>query len=333
MPALITHHLFGEESIDRLPLDTITSEDERAAFLIANQGPDPFFFHVRSLNAKNCMELGRSMHRCRTTRQFQALHDGVRHLHHHDAGVGRAFALGLLSHYALDRVAHPFVYAQQWGIQEVDPSLDAAGSQIHGIIEADLDVLMLQLKRDGATTADYPPESELVTTARINKVAGALMSYVAYAAFDITLGGQEYGGSVADMQLAYKLIEPAGTARSEGISMIESVVRPHSLLGALAHRVTTQVPAGAANGALEVLQVDETAADDGKPGGVCPVGGVHGDAPHEVGFSPVGVQLTELHAVVVYDGGGTRTIIYRCIRAGDLPVRAEAEEGSAGDVG
>ena len=247
MPALITHHLFGEESIDRLPLDTITSEDERAAFLIANQGPDPLFFHVRSLNAKNCMELGRSMHRCRTTRQFQALHDGVRHLHHHDAGVGRAFALGLLSHYALDRVAHPFVYAQQWGIQEVDPSLDAAGSQIHGIIEADLDVLMLQLKRDGATTADYPPESELVTTARINKVAGALMSYVATSVYGLHVGAAEYGGAVADMKLAYRLIEPAGSPLSFTLGTLEGLVKDYSLVASLAHRVTSEPPTGAGN--------------------------------------------------------------------------------------
>ena len=44
MPALITHRLFGEESIERLPEGLITSDDERAAFLLANQGPDPFFF-------------------------------------------------------------------------------------------------------------------------------------------------------------------------------------------------------------------------------------------------------------------------------------------------
>ena len=31
MPALITHRLFGEESIERLPERIITNEDERAA--------------------------------------------------------------------------------------------------------------------------------------------------------------------------------------------------------------------------------------------------------------------------------------------------------------
>ena len=37
MPALITHHLFGEESIDRLPQGVITSDEERIAFILGNQ--------------------------------------------------------------------------------------------------------------------------------------------------------------------------------------------------------------------------------------------------------------------------------------------------------
>lgn len=247
MPALITHHLFGEESVDLLPEGIIASEDERAAFLIANQGPDPFFFHLRSLNASTCMEFGRRLHRCRMSRQFSALREGVGHLHRHDAGVGRAFALGLLSHYVLDRAAHPFVYAQQWGIQEMDATLDGAGSQIHGIIEADLDVLMLQIKRDGATTAVYPPESELVTTERINKVAGALMSFVASSVYQMHVGASEYGGAVADMKLAYRLIEPAGSPLSFAFGTAEGLIKEYPLTAALAHRVTTEPPAGAGN--------------------------------------------------------------------------------------
>ena len=177
MPALITHRLFGEESIDTLPQGIIGTEDERIAFLIANQGPDPFFFRVRTPQLSACQDLGRAMHRCRPSRQFSALRDGVSYLQRHDAAVGRAFALGLLSHYVLDRNAHPFVYAQQWGIQAVDSTLENAGSQVHAVIESDLDVLMLQLKRGGATVDDYPPASVLISSERIDKVAGTLMSF------------------------------------------------------------------------------------------------------------------------------------------------------------
>ena len=68
MPALITHHLFGEESIDRLPAGIVTTPEERTAFLLANQGPDPFFFRVRTPNLSSCMQLAHRMHSAYVTR-------------------------------------------------------------------------------------------------------------------------------------------------------------------------------------------------------------------------------------------------------------------------
>ena len=73
MPALITHHLFGEESIDRLPAGIVTSDEERCAFLLGNQGPDPFFFRVRTPYMRDCMQLARVMHRSRMTLGLGAL--------------------------------------------------------------------------------------------------------------------------------------------------------------------------------------------------------------------------------------------------------------------
>lgn len=247
MPALITHRLFGEESIDTLPQGIIGTEDERIAFLIANQGPDPFFFRVRTPQLSACQDLGRAMHRCRPSRQFSALRDGVGHLQRHDAAVGRAFALGLLSHYVLDRNAHPFVYAQQWGIQAVDSTLENAGSQVHAVIESDLDVLMLQLKRGGATVDDYPPASVLISSERIDKVAGTLMSFVGLKVYGLNVGAAEYHRALADMRMVYRIIEPAGTPLSTAIERVEALVRGNSLLGSLAHRVTTVQPYRAGN--------------------------------------------------------------------------------------
>lgn len=242
MPALITHHLFGEESIDRLPQGVITSDEERIAFILGNQGPDPFFFHMLTPRISDCMSLAQVMHRSRMSRQFSCLRDGVSHLQPRDANLGRAFALGLLSHYVLDRNAHPFVYEQQFGIVESDPELEASGSQVHAVLESDLDVLMLQLKRDGATVEDYPPAGEIVTTDRINRVAGVLMSYVAGRVYGIDIPAGEYGGAVADMQLLYRTIEPASSAKTRAIALLEGLVHDYSLLDGLAHRVTTELP-------------------------------------------------------------------------------------------
>lgn len=242
MPALITHHLFGEESIDRLPQGVITSDEERIAFILGNQGPDPFFFHILTPRVSDCTLLAQVMHRSRMSRQFACLRDGVSHLQPRDASLGRAFALGLLSHYVLDRNAHPFVYEQQFGIVESDSELEDSSSQVHAVIESDLDVLMLQLKRDGATVDDYPPAGEIVTTDRINRVAGVLMSYVAGRVYGIDIPAGEYGAAVANMQRLYRAIEPAGSVKTRAISLVEGLVHDYSLLDGLAHRVTTELP-------------------------------------------------------------------------------------------
>lgn len=242
MPALITHHLFGEESIDRLPRGVITSDEERIAFILGNQGPDPFFFHMLTPRISDCMSLAQVMHRSRMSRQFSCLRDGVSHLQPRDANLGRAFALGLLSHYVLDRNAHPFVYEQQFGIVDSDPELEASGSQVHAVLESDLDVLMLQLKRNGATVEDYPPAGEIVTTDRINRVAGVLMSYVAGRVYGIDIPAGEYAGAVSDMQMLYRTIEPAGSVKTRAIALVEGLVHDYSLLDGLAHRVTTGLP-------------------------------------------------------------------------------------------
>lgn len=247
MPALITHHLFGEESIDRLPQGVIASDEERIAFILGNQGPDPFFFHMLTPRVSDCTLLAQVMHRSRMSRQFSCLRDGVSHLQPRDANLGRAFALGLLSHYVLDRNAHPFVYEQQFGIVESDSELEDSSSQVHAVIESDLDVLMLQLKRDGATVDDYPPAGEIVTTDRINRVAGVLMSYVAGRVYGIDIPAGEYGAAVANMQRLYRAIEPAGSVKTRAISLVEGLVHDYSLLDGLAHRVTTELPERAGN--------------------------------------------------------------------------------------
>lgn len=248
MPALITHHLFGESSAALLPENVITGEEELLAFLLGNQGPDPFFFHVFGAPTATSAshQLAHRMHDEHMTAAFTALRDGVGHLPVHDAGIGRAFALGMLSHYALDRSAHPFIYAQQYAIIAANSELDDAGSEVHAVIEADLDSWMLWTRRR-ATVHDCPPAGELARTDRICRVAGALTSQVAWAAFGIDLSATEYAAVVDDMELCYRAIEPSGSLKNRALGTLERIARPHSQLTSLSHRVTTSDDCWVAN--------------------------------------------------------------------------------------
>lgn len=238
MPALITHHLFGEHAAKTLDTTIISDQESLFAFLLGNQGPDPFFFHFRgqTKNLQAAHTLASRMHSSYPTQAFLCLREGVSHLVQQDQPIGRAFVLGLLAHYQLDRCAHPFVYAQQYALTQANQDLRDGQSETHAVIEADIDAWLL-LKMRNHTILDCPAEKEIITTERINRVASALMSYMAQRVFGITLYANTYGDCVSDMKLVYKMIEPAGSHNARAIAKVERRLRPHSQLASLAHPV------------------------------------------------------------------------------------------------
>lgn len=248
MPALITHHLFGEEAARRLPDTLLSNEEEKIAFLLGNQGPDPFLFRFRTLPkaATNCHRLGNRMHEEKVHQAFYSLRGAVVHLRESDKTIGRAFVLGLLAHYLLDSSVHPFIYAQEDAICSAGVGLENAHSEVHAIIESDLDSWMLW-SLCGRTIEDTAPASMLVRTERIGLIASALLSQTALQVFSIKLNANEYANCVTDYELVCRIIEPAGSHVSQAISSIKRIERSYSILSALAHRVTTSDECAAAN--------------------------------------------------------------------------------------
>lgn len=238
MPSLITHHIFGEDAAQRLPEGLIDGEEELLAFLLANEGPDPFFVCFSTIPARvaACRHLARDMHDGHVTKAFKDIRSSVGHLPVEDEGIGRAFALGLLGHYMLDRTAHPLIYSQQYALL-VQPELTDASHEIHAIIESDIDSWILWEKRH-ATVLEHHPASDLMRTARIDRVGGTVFSQVAFAVFGLNVGPEEYGAAVSDYQWVYRRIEPAGSAKTRLIGTVERLARPHSMAESFAHRVT-----------------------------------------------------------------------------------------------
>lgn len=237
VPAIITHHIFGEDAAALVPEGILASQEDLLAFLLGNQGPDPYFARVRTTPkvARSCHAFAAAMHESHMCDALLALRDAVTHLREEDKSCGRAFALGMASHYVLDRMTHPLVYAQQEGIIAADPELAAARGEIHALIEADIDVWMLWEKRQ-STILDISSASVLASTERINRVAGALLSQVAWQVFGADVGAAEYGHAIGDYRLFYQLIDPPAHTAPRMFARIERLARPHSRLRAQAHR-------------------------------------------------------------------------------------------------
>lgn len=240
MPALLTHHLFGTTTLAQLPGELTATQAQRDAFLLGNQGPDPFFFAFATTRGNVVRAMGHRMHAERMAAAFEVLRTSVGRLPPADRATGGAFVCGLLGHYLLDRCAHPFVYAHEFELCDDNPELHDAYHEVHALLESEIDAAML-LRLGGQTVRDFPPVCALQAGPEVLRPAGALLAQCGSVVFGLPLRATDYGDAVADMRRCYRLIEPAGSPRSRRIAAIERTARPHSLLGALAHR--TDVPA------------------------------------------------------------------------------------------
>lgn len=238
MPAIITHHLFGEEAAGAIPEGIVGGEEELLAFLLGNQGPDPYFSRFRDLPQAcgACHQLAHRMHEENPYPTLAALREGVSHLREDDKGVGRAFALGFLGHYVLDSYTHPFVYAQEDALIAANPELRDAHSETHAVIESDIDSWMLWSTRH-TTVVEQPAVNALAATPRIGLVAGALLSQVAYQGFGLQVSPEQYEGAVADYRFLYRHLDPAEERRPLATLVVgaERLFRDHSQIRAMAH--------------------------------------------------------------------------------------------------
>lgn len=248
MPAIICHHIFGEDAAAMLPEGMIDGEEELLAFLLGNQGPDPLFARFSTLPGAAAADhrLAHQMHDERCGQALMAFRDGVQHLPVADERIGRAFVLGLLAHYRLDSVAHPFVFSQQEALAAASPALVGAQEDLHAVIESDIDSWILWEKRR-ATVLERPAHMNLMRTERICRVAGALFSQVAFSVYGRTMGAEKYGACVADYELEYRMLDPAGSLTARAVGAVERIVKPHSFAQAMTHRVVRSCECAAAN--------------------------------------------------------------------------------------
>ena len=77
MPAIMTHDFFGKEVYAVQAKAIGASADERDAFLLGNQGPDPLFYLVLTMRMKPFFCLGGKMHHENPTKLLFALKESL----------------------------------------------------------------------------------------------------------------------------------------------------------------------------------------------------------------------------------------------------------------
>ena len=249
MPALIAHNLFAERTASALPGQVLKDEEEKLAYALGAQGPDPFYFRWTGPVTHNhaCHVLAHDMHAEKVSDALTCLRKSVDCLVSEDQRLGRAFVLGLFSHYWLDSHAHPFIYAQQYALIEADPELASSQSEVHAVIEADLDSWLLWLLRREAAETGKASLAALETTDRIGQVGSALFSQMAHEIFGLSVNGEQYGYAVRDYRRVYHALEPKGRLSELALTNAEEMARTYSMLGALVHPAHAEAACASGN--------------------------------------------------------------------------------------
>lgn len=250
MPQMITHYRFGLDASEYLdPAITNANPEARAAFLLGNQGPDPFFFLLLCPWRPNLDEMGTLFHDARPTALLSAMASYARGLEGRRAIVAKAFVAGFACHYLLDRAVHPLVYYWQYGIIDADVGLtEDDENQIHAEVERDIDEAVL-FSRFGTTVANMrPADLTLAAPESVLDVAGELFAFAGPHIYGVKLPQEAYGEGVHAWRTLHRIIwSPSGTKRALLSNIEIALTKGSSILAGMSYKPRAEASSVFAN--------------------------------------------------------------------------------------
>ena len=248
MPAMLTHDQFGQDAYGMaLEVTDLFTPDERDAFLLGNQGPDPLFYLLLLPPLEEFRVWGSRMHNERPSAVFCAMRQAVDGLPAEERKVGRAYLAGFTCHYLLDRAIHPLVYFWERGICQAGVSdLDLSdGNIVHAEIERDLDEMVLFTKRNQTIKSYRPYEQVLRGRDQTLAVLGDLYRDSAIGPFaeDEPTLNEVYPLAVYCFRLAQRMFWSPRGHKAKALARIEAPMlkKRYSLVRAMSHRVRAEL--------------------------------------------------------------------------------------------
>jgi len=245
MPALITHDFFGRDVFRLLQENSLLPYNGDAPlqsvyelFLLGNQGPDPFLYTQLTPSYLAGKQFGGLLHHEKVEEIFEALRRIAQNLSGPDQDHLYGYLLGFICHYTLDSIAHPFIYSQEYAICDAGvKGLDRRDHfQVHGQIEADLDMMILKRKMGvGLREYNYTRhvlKAEDKAIALLNSAYEAL----AHEVYAVNLPEDAFIKGVRDMRLTIRILySPHGIKRSL-FGRVERLFYRHSHAQAMSPR-------------------------------------------------------------------------------------------------
>ena len=248
MPAMLTHDQFGQDAFGAaLEFVSLYTPEERDAFLLGNQGPDPLFYLVLVPPLEEFRLLGSNMHSMPPSKLFVMLREAVDALPETDRPVGRAYLAGFTCHYLLDRAVHPLVYYWERGICAAGiKDLDSSdGGIVHAEIERDLDEMVLFTKHNQTIETYRPYEEVLHGSDQMLQIVGDVYfnSVVGPLADGEPTASRVFPVAVSCFRLLQRMFWAKGTKKLNVLAHIEKPIlkKRYSLIRAMSHRVRPEL--------------------------------------------------------------------------------------------
>ena len=176
MPAIVSHYLLAERVLHDLAQLLPDVDIDRTAFIWGASGPDIFFCH-RILPHQKQRSLRTMSTKMHNTSPELILNYLVSYARLKCDDIAMSYALGFVTHYAFDSLAHPFILYSADVMSLFQPHKHS--SLCHNEIESALDSLMLRAER-GQRISDFrlqdaAPLDPVVNNAIAAAMQGALL--------------------------------------------------------------------------------------------------------------------------------------------------------------
>ena len=144
MPAVVSHYLLADRVYDALLEYQPQLDIDHTAFVWGACGPDIFFLHrvMPYQKGTSLKEYGTKLHNMSAEKMINYF---IRFARNSFSDIAMSYALGFVTHYAFDSVAHPFIIHFADMMEEQQP--EKLNSVCHNEIEANLDSLFLRYER------------------------------------------------------------------------------------------------------------------------------------------------------------------------------------------
>ncbi len=207
MPAFSTHYLFARELMAQIKAAAPDIRLDADAVYYGTQGPDVLFFHriLPTMPGKSLNPAGSRMHRANPNVLFEAMLSYTRTLEGAQREQALSYIYGFLCHYALDRVAHPYIYATQYAIIKARHIWYLKGV-VHNRVEYEIDMLMLRRHLQVKSARKFETRDVLSTDGALLEAMAGVLSSAAQEALNVPMTQAQARQAFCDTRIMQSLL-------------------------------------------------------------------------------------------------------------------------------